>query len=399
MKYLGQIILSILVCAAAQAEIDVNTPLEAYKNAFNSNNPNLLVPYLSDSFRYYDIEVPVSFDVIKGEISLSPYKIVSFDNTETEPRGKHTLIETDATISVANISDTMHLMFLMTEQQGMTRIAAILETDEDEPISTTESPVAVSFPIMVRGGQVFISVEFRDGFNGDMIVHSILQGSTISPEFAEQTGISDGIVPYMAIGGIVRKKYPVQLSELNIETVDANSVIGVLGADFFSGYAILLDMYENKITLISCDEKGDLLVPLERFGVFVEPSDRISLLGAYPFTAISADLGYGFEAPMALDFSTSGVVFFADFFRDLPEMLIDEEGKRGVMENIGKTYTSKYIAIGKSRTESVTANISSEKKLCNYEFPSGIAGIIGVSFFGNSVILLNAQQQVIWIFK
>lgn len=373
-------------------------PLDAYREAVNSNSFDALAPFLTDSFRYMETEAPTSFDVFRVMMSLVPYSISHFEKIQTEPRDGMFLVELDAVVSVGGVVDNIPLAFILTEINGNWKFAAVEEPSEQRYAESGDMPAAVAIPIMMLKGQLFVQVKFAGEQERFMVIHNALPQTVISEYFAKELAVSGERIEYISLGGITRKNFPVQVAKLDSDKMGDEVIVGALGADFFAQYAMLLDVAARRLSLIKF-QGGQLAVSIDHFGLTAEPMMELSLLGSYPFNAISVDLGFGFEAPVAVDISVPDAMLFADFFADLPASLMDDDAKKEIADNSGESYTLKYISVKGNRTVGVGSRILEERKFCGYEFPQGIAGIIGASLLGGSRVLINIEGGSIAVYK
>ncbi len=376
----------------------ITVPLDAYKTAVNAGNPDLIEPFLADSFEYLDMEVPLSITVLRRMIYLAPYTINSFENVNTTAQEGALLVECDAAISISGLNDTIPMAFLLREDSGSWKLLAVVEPSAERLAATDDVIGAISTPMTIDKGRIFVLVEFADGKTGEMVVHNALQKSIITPKFADKLGAKNGIVPQIMLCGITKENFPVDVGEIDVSKAGKNDVVGALGGDFFGKLTILIDNKNERISLIDRNERGEYTVPLKRFGIDSAPKFKTQFLGDYQFDMVSVDLGFGFEAPMVLDISSPKITLFADFFEKTPGLKMDEKMRTFIIEHPGRVYTHKYVSFGKMRKERVNSKISDSRMLCGYEFPKGIAGIIGISFLNSKKIVIDDVEKTLSVY-
>ncbi|MCD6418840.1 hypothetical protein J7M00_08680 [bacterium] len=373
----------------------IMVPLDAYKNAVNSGNPSSILPYLADSFEYLGTKVPLSVNILKKMIYLAPYTINSFENVKTTPEEGILRVDFDAIVSIFDLNDTIPMAFLLKECDGFWKLYAVVEPSAERSSRTRSIIGAISTPMIVDRGKIFVDVDFGDGQRRKMVIHNARPKTIISQKFADELGVENGKIEKLSLCGITKEDFPVDVGDIDVERVGRDDVVGALGGDFFGNLTILIDNTDKKISLIDRDSDGKYTVPLDRFGIGKNAKFETNFLGDNPFPMISVDLGLGFEAPMVLDASFSEIVLFSSFFKEAPGLKMDEEMRDFIAQHPGRIFTHKYIAVGKVRKDRVNSKISGTSSICGYEFPEGTAGIIGISFFdGEKIVIDNKNKKL-----
>ncbi len=364
-------------------------PLEAYRNAVNSHNPDSLMPFMADSFEFMDYPYPVSVSFLRNLIVIFPFVIDSFSNISTTPEEGALLIEADAFVHISEITDVVRMSFRLQESDGRWRILSVVEPF-GELQGGGELLAAISTPMELEGGKLFVSVEVGDGEKVWMVLHNSLSKTVLSPDFASKCGAEKGMLKSLSLCGVEFNDLAVNIGDIDAEKVKGEDVAGAIGQDILGGYTILVDLKNRRLSLIDKERHSELDELLRRFGISEEPALSVKLLGDYPFDVVSVDIGFGFEVPMAFDLSTPNVILFSDFFKDVPPSLkMDEDLRNFIAKHPGRMFTHRYISLGGMRWDKTNSLISGEGTLCGEELPSGIAGIIGAAFFRCEKILVD----------
>jgi hypothetical protein len=405
MKRLIAFVFFAVLCAHGDVLSSIAPALERYKIALNSRNPDSLMSFVSDSFSYRGLEHDVSMAYLRQLVTIYPYKIVGFDNIDAKETDENVVV-TLTVVSTVNstMNDTTDAFFIFEKLNGAIKILTI---DDEAPAHTKNIdieqkkrviPPPKFYSFDMKDGKLLLRANFPKIKDVPMVLHNTITKSRISSKFSEVIGYTDGTVPEIESIGLKRSKFSVDLTDADSGMVGSEYVVGALGRNFFDGNAILLDFTMSKLTLIPININGELQIPLTDFGIFAEPKGFVRLLGAYSFDVISADFGLGVETPVAIDLSAGESKMFADFFEGLPGNVIDNEKKASITKNIGANFSPAYISAGNIKKIMPKVVVMKKQSDSGFNYPEGMAGILGVGFFTGGKMLINYGDMTIKIF-